>query len=369
MKYEVEYGLKRGTTDNSYTVQDGKDLVLVDVPDGAFKEHFVKALGSKIKLQAVTGLVLTHLTPKRLPTLIEVLKQITSPNGTLKVYLSNPAMQLLRSSLGKDDDSAQLLTRLDLTVARAGGDLSVGQNKLLTLIPTPTPRWPDLLCAYSPSQRLLFTSKLFAAHVAPSAVGAFSQSPFDQGGWSAYGNDWRYYFDCMLAPVARQATGALDRLEVVAEPAMGEKSVLSALRGALKAAQDTLEGSQAKAFGRVAAGVSPIAASMRVTALLPLHGPVVASSMAELLRKYREWAEEQVRAATKGLAAVFYASAYGNTAALAQAISRGVTKAGMAFCLIRLALARCMRMLSSWSHGLPTRCKLLVLHVLCVCAD
>lgn len=44
---------------------------------------------------------------------------------------------------------------------------------------------------------------------------------------------------------------------------------------------------QAKAFGRVAAGVSPIAASMRVTALLPLHGPVVASSMAELLRKYR----------------------------------------------------------------------------------
>lgn len=66
----------------------------------------VKALGSKIKLQAVTGLVLTHLTPKRLPTLIEVLKQITSPNGTLKVYLSNPAMQLLRSSLGALHDSS-----------------------------------------------------------------------------------------------------------------------------------------------------------------------------------------------------------------------------------------------------------------------
>lgn len=91
--------------------------------------------------------------------------------------------------------------------------------------------------------------------------------------------------------------------------------------------------------------------------------------MCDWAARCREWAEEQVRAATKGLAAVFYASAYGNTAALAQAISRGVTKAGMAFCLIRLALARCMRMLSSWSHGLPTRCKLLVLHVLCVCAD
>lgn len=33
----------------------------------------------------------------------------------------------LQLHAGKDDDSAQLLTRLDLTVARAGGDLSVGQ--------------------------------------------------------------------------------------------------------------------------------------------------------------------------------------------------------------------------------------------------
>lgn len=44
----------------------------------------------------------------------------------------------------------------------------------------------------------------------------------------------------------------------------------------------------------------------------------------------REWVQAQVEAATKCLATVFYASAYGNTAALAQAISRGITKAGQA---------------------------------------
>lgn len=49
---------------------------------------------------------------------------------------------------------------------------------------------------------------------------------------------------CMHHELGWPCAGALDRLEVVAEPAMGEKSVLSALRGALKAAQDTLEGSQ-----------------------------------------------------------------------------------------------------------------------------
>lgn len=30
----------------------------------------------------------------------------------------------------------------------------------------------------------------------------------DEGGWEVYKEDWRYFFDCMLAPVARQASKA-----------------------------------------------------------------------------------------------------------------------------------------------------------------
>ena len=83
------------------------------------------------------------------------------------------------------------------------------RDDALRLIPTPTPRWPDLLCVYSPRSRLLFTSKLFAAHVAPSALGAPRDLAHDVGGWDALESDWRYYYDCMLAPVARQAAGRL----------------------------------------------------------------------------------------------------------------------------------------------------------------
>lgn len=48
-------------------------------------------------------------------------------------------------------------------------------------------------------------------------------SAFDVGGWDVYGNDWRHFFDCMLAPVAKQAAAALDKLdlEVVAAPPKG----------------------------------------------------------------------------------------------------------------------------------------------------
>ena len=45
---------------------------------------------------------------------------------------------------------------------------------------------------------------------------------------------------------------------------------------------------------------------------------------------HRQWTVEQIEAAKKGTVVVLYASAYGNTAGMAQAISRGITKAGIA---------------------------------------
>ena len=44
---------------------------------------------------------------------------------------------------------------------------------------------------------------------------------------------------------------------------------------------------QAQAFGEERLGISPLVASREVDCLAPLHGPVVSSSMAELLRMYR----------------------------------------------------------------------------------
>ena len=43
---------------------------------------------------------------------------------------------------------------------------------------------------------------------------------------------------------------------------------------------------------------------------------------------FREWIQAQVAASDRAQVSVLYASAYGNTAALAQGISKGITKAG-----------------------------------------
>lgn len=50
----------------------------------------------------------------------------------------------------------------------------------------------------------------------------------------------------------------------------------------------------------------------------------------------RRWIDEQISNQMAAKVAVLYASAYGNTASLAQAISRGITKAGVGVEMVNL---------------------------------
>lgn len=50
--------------------------------------------------------------------------------------------------------------------------------------------------------------------------------------------------------------------------------------------------------------------------ICPMHGPIIKNSLFELIDNYKTWIYDLTN--TSGKVAVFYASAYGNTAALAQ---------------------------------------------------
>lgn len=350
LKFEVEYGMKRGTTDNSYLVRGagGAFEVLLDVPDESFLEKFVAQLQACGAVSSLKSLVLGHLTPKRMPSLKAVLKVLADRGGdsSLDVYLSNPALQLLRSSFGADDDASSLLSRVTLHVAKNGQALPLSNGDSLSFLLAPTPRWPDLLLTYSTKEKLLFSSKMFSAHVSPDLVeGSKAHSAYDDGGWEVYGADWQFFHECMLAPVARQAVATLERLNISYLPpgsaaTLGLKSgwLVEALPGPLRGALSRLAGAAApEASAAVAAPAEDDA--IVVTSIAPLHGPAIKYCAAELLRNYTTWTAEQVAASEECGVLVLYASAYGNTAALAQAISRGITKAGVGVEQLNLELA------------------------------
>lgn len=120
-------------------------------------------------------------------------------------------------------------------------------------------------------------------------------SAFDSGGWEAYGDHWRYFFDCMLAPMAPQAQSALDRLPATATP-RASLDTPNQFFNALLTSWGAMVGEITRGSKAAAkASWQPQVASMFAYALAPQHGPVIRTSLSRLVVEYRKWTEEQVR--------------------------------------------------------------------------
>ncbi|HEY9768987.1 MAG TPA: diflavin flavoprotein [Coleofasciculaceae cyanobacterium] len=260
LKFEIEYALQKGTTANSYLIE-GDKTALLDPPGESFTTIFLDALRSRIEPQKIDYVILGHINPNRATTLkalLEIAPQIT-------IVCSNPAAISLRKIL---EDK-----QLNIQIIKGEDTLNLGQDHVLEFIPTPNPRYPDHLCTYDTKTEVLYTDKIFGCHVCGDRV-------FDEG-WTIDLEDRRYYFDCLMAPHARQVITSLDKL-------------------ADKPARVYATG----------------------------HGSLVRYSLIELTADYRIWAKQQNE--RESSVALIYASAYGNTATIANAIARGITKAGVA---------------------------------------
>jgi flavorubredoxin/flavin reductase (DIM6/NTAB) family NADH-FMN oxidoreductase RutF len=165
---------------------------------------------------------------------------------------------------------------------RSEDTLDLGQGHQLQFLFIPTPRWADGLCTYDAKTRILYTDKLFGVHVCGDVL-------FDED-WKQLDGDRRYYFDCLHAAQAKQVEAALDKLEQFAP----------------------------KYYA-------------------PGHGPVVRYSLSRLTYDYRQWCQQQKTQDFK--VALLYASAYGNTATLANAIAQGLIDSGVAAESINCELA------------------------------
>ncbi|QLE57227.1 diflavin flavoprotein [Nostoc sp. TCL26-01] len=260
LRFEIEYALAKGTTANSYLIQ-GDKIALIDPPGETFTQIYLDALQKRLDLKTIDYVILGHINPNRaatLKTLWELAPQIT-------FVCSNPGAINLRGALENPD--------LPILIMRGDETLDLGKGHNLQFVPTPNPRYADELCTYDPQTEILYSDKLFGAHICGDQV-------FDEG-WETINEDRRYYYDCLMAPHARQVETALDKL-----------------------------------------------ADLPVRLYATGHGPLVRYGLIDLTHAYREWSQQQTSADLT--VALIYASAYGNTATLAQAIARGITKAGVA---------------------------------------
>ncbi|NJK39373.1 MAG: flavin oxidoreductase [Oscillatoriales cyanobacterium RM1_1_9] len=267
LKFEVEYSLQRGTTANSYIIEADK-IALIDPPGESFTENYLQAVGSRLNWDQVNYIILGHFNANRGATL----KAILAKAPDIQWVCSNPAALALREYFQAEMAEADF--NLNILTVKGEETLNLGQGHDLRFITTPTPRWPDGLLTYDTLTRILFSDKFFGAHVCGDQV-------FDEG-WKVYSEDRQFYYDCLHAAQAQQVLTTLEKVANFPE----------------------------------------------VQFYAPNHGPMVRYGKAELTHLYRQWSQKQKSQELR--VALLYASAYGNTATVAQAIARGLTKSGVA---------------------------------------
>ncbi|MBD2101069.1 flavin reductase [Leptolyngbya sp. FACHB-261] len=210
------------------------------------------------------------------PNRARTLEALLALAPQVKILCSGPAEQSLRELL------RELPQLPEIQAVRGDEVLDLGEGHKLKFIPAPTPRWPDGLMTFDPRTRILYTDKFFGAHLCTDQV-------FDEG-MTSFEVDLRYYFDCLMAPHAKRVTQILDR-------------------------------------------ITPLEATTYATG----HGPLSRYNLHELTNRYRGWLNEQNSRTTS--VALLYASAYGSTATLAQAIAQGITRTGAAVEMINCEFA------------------------------
>lgn len=130
--------------------------------------------------------------------------------------------------------------------------------------------------------------------VFPSPAQA-ATSAFDVGSWEAYGDHWRYFFDCMLAPVATQAQSALDKLPATATPRASLDTPTNFLSAVMTSWSAMVADITRGGKGTAAAAYQPQTRNLFAYALAPQHGPVVRTCLSRLVKEYNKWTQEQVR--------------------------------------------------------------------------
>jgi flavorubredoxin/flavin reductase (DIM6/NTAB) family NADH-FMN oxidoreductase RutF len=149
---------------------------------------------------------------------------------------------------------------------------ALSHGHMLRLIPVPTPRWPGALVAFEATQGLLMSGKFFAAHLCNEAFAEANRGSSEE--------DRRYFYDCLMAPMARQVDSVVERFE-----------------------------------------------ALDIRTIAPGHAPAISESWRSLLADYRRWGETNSRSSLS--VALLFASAYGNTAAIADALAQGVARTGV----------------------------------------
>jgi flavorubredoxin/flavin reductase (DIM6/NTAB) family NADH-FMN oxidoreductase RutF len=193
-RFDIEFGLRNGTTYNSFLIQ-GEKVALVDTSHRKFEQLYLEIVTGLIDLTQIDYLIISHTEPDHsglVKDILQLAPSITIVGAKIAIqFLENMVHQPFKSMLVKNGD------RLDL-----------GNGHELEFISAPNLHWPDTIFTYDHKTGILFTCDVFGMHYCDDHT-------YDEN-FITIEEDFKYYYDCLMGPNARSVLAALKRIEKLA---------------------------------------------------------------------------------------------------------------------------------------------------------
>ncbi|HOX33645.1 MAG TPA: anaerobic nitric oxide reductase flavorubredoxin [Spirochaetales bacterium] len=151
-----EYSTHRGSSYNSYLVEEGK-TVLIDTVWQPFAKEYVDNLEAELGLGKIDCIVQNHAETDHSGALPELLRR----RPDLPVYCTANGVKSLKGLWHGD---------WDFRVVKTGDSLDIGNGKKLVFVEAPMLHWPDSMFSYLTGDAVLFSNDAFGQHYASEAL-------------------------------------------------------------------------------------------------------------------------------------------------------------------------------------------------------
>lgn len=147
-----EYSTHRGSTYNSYLIQEEK-TVLIDTVWAPFSEEFVENLQKEVDLKSIDYVIVQHGEVDHSGALPALMKHIPDT----PIYCTANAVKSLKGQYHQD---------WNFNVVKTGDSLDIGNGKSLVFVEMVMLHWPDSMATYMTGDNILFSNDAFGQHYA-----------------------------------------------------------------------------------------------------------------------------------------------------------------------------------------------------------
>jgi len=147
-----EYSTHKGSSYNSYVIEEGK-TVLIDTVWKPFAKEFVDNLEAEGLLDKLDAVIAQHAEVDHSGALPELMAR----RPELPIYCTANGVKSLKGHYHAD---------WDFHIVKTGDEFELGNGKKLVFVEAPMLHWPDSMFSYLTGDAILFSNDAFGQHLA-----------------------------------------------------------------------------------------------------------------------------------------------------------------------------------------------------------